>query len=44
MDKFPMVPMQTFAGKITINPKDFNITREGVPPTVVIDLTIPVKQ
>lgn len=44
MDRFPMVPMQTFAGKIIINPKDFNITRDGTPPTVVINLTIPVKQ
>ena len=44
MDRFPMVPKETFAGKIIINPKDFNITRDGTPPTVVIDLLIPVKQ
>ncbi|PBQ32797.1 hypothetical protein CNR22_13770 [Sphingobacteriaceae bacterium] len=44
MDRFPMVPKGTFAGKIVINSKDFNITRDGAPPTVVIDLMIPVKQ
>lgn len=44
IDRFPMVPKETFVGKIIINPKDFNITRDGVPSTVVIDLTIPVKQ
>lgn len=42
MDRFPMVPKQTFQGLITIVPKDYNITREGTPQEMSIELVIPV--
>jgi len=44
MDRFPMVTKETFSGRITIAAKDFNITREGVPEEVFVDLTIPVSK
>jgi len=44
IDRFPMVPKETFCGKMSIVSKDFNITREGAPITVFVDLTIPVTQ
>jgi polyisoprenoid-binding protein YceI len=41
-DKFPFVDKETFAGKFYINPKEFNITRQGVPNELCIELKIPV--
>jgi polyisoprenoid-binding protein YceI len=41
-NRFPFVDKETFNGKITIAPKDFNVTRQGTPAEVYIDLTIPV--
>jgi polyisoprenoid-binding protein YceI len=41
-EKFPFVPKETFRGVLSITPKDFNITRAGVPDQVSIELLIPV--
>jgi polyisoprenoid-binding protein YceI len=41
-DKFPFQFKETFQGRMTINPKDFNITRQGVMSPLVIDLTVPI--
>lgn len=44
IDRFPMVAKETFDGKITIHPKDYNITREGTPEEVIVEISIPVVQ
>lgn len=41
-EKFPFLFKETFQGKITINPKDFGITRSGTPNPVILEFTIPV--
>ncbi len=41
-DKFPFVFKETFGGRITIVPKDFNVVRDGMPALLYIDLEIPV--
>ena len=42
IQRSPVVPQQTFCGKITIFPKDFGITRAGTPNILVIDIVTPV--
>ncbi|WP_317899866.1 YceI family protein [Aurantibacillus circumpalustris] len=42
--QFPFVDKETFSGRFTISPKNFNITRMGTPEEVTIELTIPVKK
>lgn len=41
-EKFPFVAKETFNGKMAITAKDFNITRNGTPSQIFIDITIPV--
>jgi polyisoprenoid-binding protein YceI len=41
-DKFPFIDRETFSGKFYIKPRDFNITRQGVPNELCIELNIPV--
>ena len=41
-DKFPFVYKETFCGKLTVVSKDFNLTRQGMPNTVIVEITVPV--
>jgi len=41
-NRFPFPDKETFAGKFAIKPKEFNVTRQGVPDEIVIELLIPV--
>jgi polyisoprenoid-binding protein YceI len=43
-DKFPFVMKENFNGAFTIVTKDFNVTREGTPAQVRVELDIPVTQ
>ena len=40
--KFPFFATNTFMGGFTIEPKEFNISMEGLPNKIRVDLTIPV--
>ena len=42
--QFPFFPARTFFGVFTISPKDFNITGQGTPGEVTVELKIPVVQ
>lgn len=41
---FPFFPSKTFCGVFTISPKAFNVTAEGTPEEVTLELKIPVVQ
>jgi polyisoprenoid-binding protein YceI len=40
--KFPFTDKEVFAGKFYIKSKDFNLTRQGIPNELLIELKIPV--